>query len=173
MDFTHFNPQSQKEEDFLANFVARGGMLAYYLRQLRLLEPTRPATHHLIIAPRGYGKTALLRRIAIAVRTEPDLNSRLIALSFREEQYNVISLDVFWRNCLQSLLEVREDEKATEDEIMRLDAAWDKHAPRQALKREDQDGEPVKQEFNLHCEQLGRRPLLLIDNLDALLAGLP
>ena len=56
---------------------------------------------------------------------------------------------------------------------MRLDAAWDKHAPRQALKREDQDGEPVKQEFNLHCEQLGRRPLLLIDNLDALLAGLP
>ena len=173
MDFTHFNPQSQKEEDFLANFVARRGMLDYFLRQLRLLEPTRPATHHLIVAPRGYGKTSLLRRIAIAVRTEPDLKSRLIALSFREEQHNVISLDVFWRNCLQSLLEVREDERATDDEIEGLDAAWERHAPRQALKREDQDGEPVKQEFNTHCEHLGRRPLLLIDNLDALLAGLP
>ncbi|WP_426991410.1 hypothetical protein [Methylomonas sp. CM2] len=173
MDFTHFNPQSQKEEDFLANFVARRGVLDYFLRQLRLLEPTRPATHHLIVAPRGYGKTSLLRRIAIAVRTEPDLNSRLIALSFREEQHNVISLDVFWRNCLQSLLEVREDEKATDDEIEALDAAWERHIPRQALKREDQDGEPVKQEFNKHCECLGRRPLLLIDNLDSLLAGLP
>ena len=173
MDFTHFNPQSQKEEDFLANFVARRGVLEYLLRQLRLLEPSRPATHHLIVAPRGYGKTSLLRRVAIAVRTEPDLKSRLIALSFREEQHNVISLDVFWRNCLQSLLEVREDENATDDEIARLDAAWDHHVPRQALKREDQDGEPAKQEFNMYCERLGRRPLLLIDNLDALLAGLP
>ncbi|MFA6309857.1 MAG: hypothetical protein WC681_00170 [Sterolibacterium sp.] len=97
----------------------------------------------------------------------------MIALSFREEQHNVISLDVFWRNCLQSLLEVREDENATDDEIARLDAAWDHHVPRQALKREDQDGEPAKQEFNMYCERLGRRPLLLIDNLDALLAGLP
>ena len=173
MDFSHFNPQSQKEEDFLANFVARIGVLEYLLRELRLLVPSRAANHHLIIAPRGYGKTSLLRRLAIAVKQGEDLKRRLIALSFREEQHNVISLDVFWRNCLQSLLEVREDEEASAGEIEQLDAAWIKHAPRQSLKREDQDGEPVKQEFNTQCQSLGRRPLLLIDNLDALLAGLP
>lgn len=172
MDFTHFNPLSQKEEDFLANFVARSDVFEYFLRQLHLLEPTRPANHHLIVAQRGYGKTSLLRRLAIAVRTEQEISSRLIALSFREEQHNVISLDVFWRNCLQSLLEVREDEKASEQEIELLDAAWEKHPPRQSLKREHQDGEPAKQEFSTHCERLDRRPLLLIDNLDALLAGL-
>ena len=126
MNFTHFSPQTLNEEDFLAGFVARHDVLDYLSRQLRLLDPQRSAAHHLIIAPRGYGKTSLLRRIAIAVRTEDDLKSGLIALSFREEQHNVISLDVFWRNCLQSLLEVREDEKASETELAELEAAIDK-----------------------------------------------
>ena len=172
MDLTFFNPHSQSEADFLANFVARRATLDYFLRQLRLLDSGQPARHHLNVAPRGYGKTSLLRRIAVAVRTEADLHKRFIALSFREEQHNVISLDVFWRNCLQSLLEAREDETANEAEIEELDAAWTRHAPRQALKREDQDGEPAWHEFQTICKRLQRRPLLLIDNLDALLAGL-
>jgi len=78
----------------------------------------------LVVAPRGYGKTSLLRRVAIAVRVEADLAKSFIALTFREEQHNVISLDVFWRNCIQSLLEAREDENASETEIQRLDTAW-------------------------------------------------
>ena len=172
MDLTFFNPNSQSEGDFLANFVARHVTLDFFLRQLRLTQPGRPARQHLIVAPRGYGKTSLLRRIAVAARTETDLRERFIALSFREEQHNVISLDVFWRNCLQSLAEAREDEKAPEAELAQLDAAWTKYAPRHALKREDQDGEPAWQYFRAFCERLERRPLLLIDNLDSLLAGL-
>ena len=108
MDLTFFNPHSQSEADFLANFVARRATLDYFLRQLRLLDSGQPARHHLNVAPRGYGKTSLLRRIAVAVRTEADLHKRFIALSFREEQHNVISLDALWRNCIQSLLEARE-----------------------------------------------------------------
>jgi len=153
----------------------------FFLRQLRLLDPARPATHHLIIAPRGYGKTSLLRRVAIAVRTEADINARLIALSFREEQHNVISLDVFWRNCVQSLAEVREDEHAPHKEIEELETAWRRHAPRQSLSSEDQDGEPAKRTFKLnplsdnevmrclriraeHRGQQGKTVLDLIDN---------
>jgi tetratricopeptide (TPR) repeat protein len=172
MDLTYFNPLSQSESDFLANFVARQSTLDFFLRQLRLDRPGEPSRHQLIVAPRGYGKTSLLRRIAIACRTEPDLRSRFIALTFREEQHNVISLDVFWRNCLQALLEAREDEGAPAEEIVQLDAAWEEYSPRQALKRSEQDGELVWQEFQRSCEQLKRRPLLLIDNVDALLAGL-
>jgi tetratricopeptide (TPR) repeat protein/DNA-binding transcriptional ArsR family regulator len=173
MDLTFFNPHSQSESDFLASFVARHETLDYFLRQLRLIQPgAPPARHHMIVASRGLGKTSLLRRIAIAVRTEADLAARFIALTFREEQHNVISLDVFWRNCLQSLLEAREDEHASEAELQQLDRAWAQHAPRQALKRDDQDGDPACYEFLGCCERLGRRPLLLIDNIDSLLSGL-
>jgi len=172
MDLTLFNPRIQNEADFLASFVARGNVLRHFLQQFRLTTTEQPARHHLVVALRGFGKTSLLRRIAIAVRTEPELRARYLALSFREEQHNVLSLDVFWRNCLQSLLEAREDEGAAAEELDAIDAAWTRLAPRQNLRREEQDGEPAWTEFRSRCERLGRRPVLLVDNLDALLNGM-
>jgi tetratricopeptide (TPR) repeat protein len=172
MDLTYFNPNSQRESDFLMGFIARQRTLDFFLKQLGLVPAGGAARHYLIVAPRGFGKTSLLRRIAIGVRTDEQLNVNFIPLRFREEQHNVISLDVFWRNCLQSLAEAREDEGASPDEIAALDAAWDAHAPRQALTQDEQDGEPAWQVLHAHCERLQRRPLLLIDNLDTLLAGL-
>ena len=171
-DITHFNSGTQKEPDFLASFIARQDVLNFFLAQLRNTQDQQSAKHHLIIAPRGYGKTSLLRRIKIALRDEPEFKSRYIPLSFREEQHNVISLDVFWRNCLQALLEAREDEHADSAEIDTLDKIWKMHAPRSELKREEQEGTPACTAFVDHCRMLGRRPVLLIDNLDALLAGL-
>jgi tetratricopeptide (TPR) repeat protein/DNA-binding transcriptional ArsR family regulator len=171
-DITHFNSGTQKESDFLANFIARQDVLQFFLAQLRNTQNQQSAKHHLIIAPRGYGKTSLLRRIRIALRDEPEFKSRYIPLSFREEQHNVISLDVFWRNCLQALLEAREDEYADSAEIDTLDKIWKMHEPRSELKRDEQDGTPACTAFADHCRILGRRPVLLIDNLDALLAGL-
>ena len=171
-DITHFNSGTQNEPDFLASFIARQDVLHFFIAQLRNTQEQQSAKHHLIIAPRGYGKTSLLRRIKIALRDEPEFKSRYIPLSFREEQHNVISLDVFWRNCLQALLEAREDEHASADEIDTLDQLWQMHAPRSELKREEQEGAPACTAFIDHCRMLGRRPVLLIDNLDALLAGL-
>lgn len=172
INITHFNPGQVDEPSFLASFIARKKTFQYFLNELRHTQEDQAARHHLIIAPRGYGKTSLLRRIQIALRTEAEFNTRFIALAFREEQHNVISLDVFWRNCIQSLLEAREDEHAPEAEIDALDALWLQHAPRSGLKREDQDGTPAWTAFEAECERLGRRPVLLVDNLDALLAGL-
>jgi tetratricopeptide (TPR) repeat protein len=172
MDLTYFNPNLQNECDFLCSFVARHSTLEFFLKQLQLVRITEAARHHLIVAPRGFGKTSLLRRIAIGVRQDENLRTRFIALRFREEQHNVISLDVFWRNCLQSLTEAREDEGAPASEIDVLDAIWASHGPRQALAQDDQDGELAWEALRAHCEQLQRRPLLLIDNFDTLLAGL-
>jgi tetratricopeptide (TPR) repeat protein len=172
MDLNFFNPKSQKEQDFLINFVARQNTLNFFLQQLRLTVANQPARHILVVAPRGYGKTSLLRRISISVRSEAEFSDRYIALTFREEQHNIISLDVFWRNCLVALQEAREDEGAPAEEIDQLEALWAKYPPRSALKREEQDGEPAWQAFQAHCKRLNRRPILLIDNLDSLLEGL-
>jgi tetratricopeptide (TPR) repeat protein len=172
MDLTYFNPNSQKEADFIASFVARQDTLDFFMKQLSLVPTGQAARHHLIVAPRGFGKTSLLRRIAIGVNNDVDLHARFIPLRFREEQHNVISLDVLWRNCLQSLLEAREDEGAAQSELDELDAAWEAHAPRQSLPRDGQDGEPAWHALRTRCEALQRRPVLLIDNLDTLLAGL-
>lgn len=172
IDISHFNPTQLDEANFLASFIARQNTFDYFMGELRNTVAGQAARHHLIIAPRGYGKTSLLRRIQIAVRTEVEFNTRFIALAFREEQHNVISLDVFWRNCIQSLLEAREDEHADPAEVDALDALWHKHAPRGQLKREDQDGAPTWTAFDAECRRIGRRPVLLVDNLDALLAGL-
>ncbi len=172
MDLTFFNPRSQSEADFIASFVARASTLEFFLRQLQQLGPDEAARHQLVVAPRGFGKTSLLRRIAIAVRADDTMCKRYVPLSFREEQHNVISLDVFWRNCLQSLLEAREEEQASQEELDAIDMAWVRLAPRQSLTREAQDGEPAWQEFSQRCMEMDRRPILLIDNLDTLLAGL-
>jgi len=171
-DLTHFNPGNQNEANFLASFIARHDQLRYFLAQLRATTDGQAAKHHLVIAPRGYGKTSLLRRIKIALRDEAEFSSRYLPLAFREEQHNVISLDVFWRNCLQALLEAREDEHADPAEIDALDRLWHTHAPRTGLKRDAQDGVPAYTAFADCCRKLGRRPVLLVDNLDALLAGL-
>ena len=172
MDLNFFNPKSQKEEDFLINFVARQNTLNFFLQQLRHLDAEQTARQVLIVAPRGYGKTSLLRRISIAIRKDAEFNSRYIALTFREEQHNIISLDLFWRNCLLSLQEAREDEGAPDEEIEELEHLLRICMPRNMLKREDQDGQPAWQLFQSHCHKLSRRPILLIDNLDSMLAGL-
>ena len=171
-DISLFNPGTQRESDFLKVFIARQDVLRYFLVQLRNTADNQAARHHLIVAPRGYGKTSLLRRLKIALRDEAEFNARFIPLAFREEQHNVISLDLFWRNCLQALLEAREDEQADAAELETLEVLWQQHAPRGNLKREAQDGEPAWTAFAEYCRKLGRRPVLLIDNLDALLAGL-
>jgi len=97
MELTYFNPYSRNEADFLAKLVARCSTLNSCLRQIRLVQHERSARHHLIVASRGYGKTSLLRRIAVAIRAERDLLERFIGLTFREQQDNVISVNVFWR----------------------------------------------------------------------------
>ena len=68
MDLILFNPNAQNEADFLKGFVARQDILGFLLHQLRQLPDGQAARHHLIVAPRGFGKTSLLRRTAIGIR---------------------------------------------------------------------------------------------------------
>lgn len=163
LNLSVYNPSSLKDEDFLRSFVARQVVAKRLIERLR--ETTREgiATHQLIMGQRGMGKTSMLRRIAIAVNNDPALKSIFIPLSFREEQYNVHSLSVFWSNCLDALadwydrtgqpLRARE----LDDEIARLSTT---------------DKEAALETFRRWITSENRRPLLLLDNIDLIFSGL-
>ncbi len=102
-DFTFYNPDRLEDPAFLTGFVVRQDLAAKILARLGEIKPRGLAQHRLIVGQRGMGKTSLLRRIALGVRAEPALAAVLLPLRFREEQYNVHNLHVFWSNCLDAL----------------------------------------------------------------------
>ncbi len=160
-----YNPQQERlgDDAFVESFVARQEELELLLNELRAIADGGATRHAVLIGARGMGKSSMLRRIAIAVGRDAELSSTLMALSFREEQYNVISLDAFWRNCGEALAEwcERHGRDALADSLDRAVAskAW-------------RDPEQARDAFLAICKEIGKRPVLLLDNLDIILDGL-
>jgi len=151
------------DDDFIANFVARQSVLASILRRLQASESGRDRLDHVLIGARGMGKTSLLRRVAIAIGRAANLSERYVPLNFREEQYNVLTLGDFWRNCGEALAEWAE-QSGRLDLAQRLDAA---------LSSASWAGnEAPAESFKLEIHQLNRRAILLVDNIDLILDNL-
>src|SRR5439155_17811708 len=133
------------------------------LDDLRREAPGNTPQHHLIIGQRGLGKTTLLRRLAFAVEDDPGLAATWMPLVFPEEQYNVASLADFWLNCVDALSDA-------------LDRSGDRAAS-QTLDSRVENVPPVGAErsgaaLSLlldEADRLGRRILLLVDNIDIVL----
>jgi hypothetical protein len=166
-DFTFYNPDRLGDEAFLEGFVVRQDLVAKILASLGEIKPRGLAQHRLLVGQRGMGKTSLLRRIALGVRADPTLAAVLLPLRFREEQYNVHNLHVFWSNCLDALgdwLEAagrREDAERLDRDVAALHAQND-----------DDEGSRALALFKAWMKEEQRRPLLLLDNLDIIFTGL-
>jgi len=162
-----YNPAILDDADFRASFVARQDLAASLLARLSEITPRGQAKHHLILGQRGMGKTSLLRRLALGVREDAALVAVLLPLTFREEQYNVHNLHTFWLNCLDALGDYFEKTGQADkaDEIDRDTAT---------LMRGDIDveGSAALDVFKRWAKREGRRPLLLLDNIDFILDGL-
>lgn len=96
----------------------------------RLLSVIRAAAapgvtpkHTLVLGARGMGKSTLLRRLALAVRDDPELNAAWIPVNFPEEQYTVATLGDFWINTLDALIDALEQSGAGPGLIEQLDQA--------------------------------------------------
>ncbi|TRW97040.1 tetratricopeptide repeat protein [Candidatus Methylobacter oryzae] len=168
-----YGPGNLKPDDLVAGFVAREKTLDYFLNELRHQAAAGASPrHHLIVGQRGMGKTTLLHRIAIAVGERNDLNQALLPLTFREEQYNVINLHVFWRNAIESLLDwlerqgCDEQAKTLEQQLDGVEKAYEQN------RNGEVGGDAAWRVFNSACEKLGKRPVLFLDNLDLILDAL-
>jgi tetratricopeptide (TPR) repeat protein len=158
-----YNQDRLSDDDFVADFVARHDVLDAVIRRLESIGKSDTGLHHLLIGARGMGKTSLLRRVAIAVNRDEALAARYVPLRFREEQYNVLTLGDFWRNCGEALAEWAEANGRAEL-ADRLD--------RSMARGEWSDDEAAAEKFAAEMRALERRAILLVDNLDLILAPL-
>ncbi|WP_052700300.1 AAA family ATPase [Methylocucumis oryzae] len=168
-----YGPGNLKPQDLVAGFVARETSLNYFINELRQqINVNASPRHHLIIGQRGMGKTTLLHRLAIAIGEHEELNSTFFALTFREEQYNVINLHVFWRNAIEAMLDwleaggYEQHAKTLEQQLNQVETAYEHERNGEA------GGNSAWRIFKSACEQLGKRPVLFLDNLDLILAAL-
>jgi AAA ATPase domain len=158
-----YNQARQRDEDFIESFVARHELLELLLNVLRKTARGGESEHQLIVGQRGMGKSSLLRRVALGVKDDEELRTHLMALQFREEQYNVNTLDVFWRNCGEALAQWCEDNDRHEM-ARRLDVAIENPTWRESA--------TAANAFVDACMEVGKRPVLLVDNLDFIVEAL-
>jgi len=161
-----YNTGRLSPEQVVAAFAARGPLLDRMIADLAAEKPKGRPQHHLIVGQRGMGKTMLLARIAAELRRNDELAARFLPLVFAEEQYAVDRLSKFWLNCLDSLADASEwagDPAAVEA----IDREVERLTKMRALPaKEDQPfADEVYAVFAKAVATTGRRPVLLVDNL--------
>ncbi|MCK9388549.1 MAG: tetratricopeptide repeat protein [Sulfuritalea sp.] len=159
----HYNPDWLSDDDLLAGFVARVDEFTFLRDELARASREGSVQHYLLVGLRGAGKTTLLKRLAVAIRRDADLEDHLIALSFPEELYQVKNLADFWWAACDALAD--ELDRMGQTELAdRLIADVDR------ARSSGAGADPLADTgFKLLlqiCTELGRRPVLLVDNLD-------
>lgn len=161
-----YNPHLLSRDELLALFSAREDLLEELLADLRDTPVGEPAQHHLVIGQRGMGKTMLLRRLQCAVEDEQALSKAWLALSFPEEQYNVVTLSDFWLNCVDALSDILEAKGGASEAVEALDRAVDEIRD---VRDESARANRALDALVAAAKVLDRRLLLLVDNADLIL----
>lgn len=155
-----YNPGFLTDDELRAMFCVRVGEFESLVETLR--ENTGESNQHaIVIGPRGSGKTTLLLRVALEVRSDPELSSRLYPIVFAEESYSVSTCGEFWLECLSRLAQ-QTPGAAGEPDLRRTV---------EEVRRERNDG--VLRERCLgvlldFAERERRRLVLHVENLDRL-----
>ena len=159
-----YNPDLLAKEELIEQFVARHALLTRLRDDLRAPRPQ----HKLLIGSRGMGKTTLLRRLRYAIEDDSELNSRWLPLVFPEEQYNVTRLSDFYINCIDALSDLLE-ERHSISEAHRLD----QFSAALTVEKPEELADAARDFLLQETSRLGKGLVLLIDNADLILDGLP
>ena len=160
-----YNPSQLSDEEITVLFAVREELLQRILSDVSAELPSSRPQHHLLVGQRGMGKTTLLLRIAAELRASP-LRDRFIPLTFAEEQYSIDRLSQFWLNCLDSLAdscdrEGRNDQAQTIDRMVSGITDTLSSSP----KDDTAAARAAQVAFLEASAMIGRRPVLLVDNL--------
>ena len=156
----------QSDQEVKEQFVVREHELATVLEILRGNVDTNSCQHTLIVAPRGRGKTMLLARVAAELRVDAELASRLLPVPFMEESDEILTAADFWLEVLFYLalaVDKQDPETARNLRATRADltSRW----------RERELDERARVAVLEAAEALGRRLVLMVENLQALCAN--
>ena len=119
-----YNPANQSYEELLQNFVIRKKEFKKVLREFEDVDFQSSIQHFLIEGQRGTGKTSLLLRVRYEIENNPKY-SKLLAVQFAEEQYNIFDLCRLWESTAERLEDVEGFENlADEMELMSEDNSY-------------------------------------------------
>ena len=153
-----FTPSLMKAEDLEALFVQREELAQRLVALIRESTLTAAKHHHLLIGPRGIGKTHIVALTYYRVQAMEDLRDKLLVAWMREDEWGVTSfLDLLLR-IFRALVEEYKDSELEQkvQELYSLSPKEAEHAGAELLK-----------------EYVGDRTLLILgENWDDLFNGL-
>ena len=159
-----FNPGTlQDDAEIVAQFSVRRAEFNVLLDVVRSNLGRTSCQHALIVAPRGRGKTMLLARAAAELRTDPELAAALLPVRFMEESHEIADIADFW---LEALFHLAREIAATRPELAA--ELRTSHASLCDRWRERELGDLASAAVLDAADRLGRRLVLMIENLQAL-----
>ena len=159
-----FNPGTfQSDKDVIEQFVVRDRELAIVLDVLRGNIDSPSCQHVLIVAPRGRGKTMLLARTAAQLRTDDTLSGHFLPVRFTEESHEIFNLADFW---LETLFHLARESAALDPGLAR--ELRETHASLSSRWREQALEENARAAVLATVDRLGRKLVLMVENLQAL-----
>ena len=155
----------QSDQDIVEQFVVRNHELGIVLEVLRGNCESSSCQHTLVVAPRGRGKTMLLARVAVELRTDDELAERLLPVRFMEESQEISDIADFW---LETLFHLARESMGHDPDLAR--ELRETYAALSGRWREKGLHEHARAAVLSAADRLGRKLVLMVENLQALCA---
>ena len=155
-----YNMRLQSNEVVEKFFVVRKKQFELLIDKIEKEEKDSVPNHYLIISQRGMGRTTMLKRLEVELHKQK-YRQQFIPILLPEEQYNIKDLADFLLNCLDALANSLDIEKYFAETVINIDKKIKElfgKTPQIIVE------EAYKYLINI-CNDLQRRPVLLIDNI--------
>jgi len=99
-----FTPALVKPQELKATIVARQPLIDNLIKKIKSSSKSGSFKHHILVGPRGIGKTHILLLIYYAIQEDKYLKKYWIPVKFSEEEYSINRISDFFLRILEELL---------------------------------------------------------------------